>query len=857
MVGLTRADYEDVSPFADLLPHNLLLDPEGGVLLLATPRWDKPSLALGCAWTIIPRNIEVCDESLCLAMARQHEHLVRSLPVGASLQVGMTILPTTTAPAWEQLRQAIGASPVVQAQQAAIQRGLPHQDGARRGRLREVRTWLTLRLPVEPLDPAIPALLRALLALPTRSGTHLAARLTAHLTTTLTRLEGLRTGIDATLRAAGHGVTRLAGPALGSLLAQAVAPLDTAPPVILPDVPLAEQVLRTAAERLPSGWTFGDGDTQLTVQVLSLHRAPPRTYPGILSAPRAPQGTEPLALWDAWAGPLSLVVNVAVVDQAQEKARLRTKRTLAFLQRVNPLGDTSPEHAALKDELDLLLTQFFLTGGQLVWMRTHVVLWGDTDTLPRGLEEVVRAGRRLDLEFLPEPTLGSTLFLQTVPLGFDPTWPQERFLRRARRLPGANLAQLLPLYGGFRGTKTASVLYLNQRGETVGFDPFDSPTAPHMLVTGTSGSGKSFTMAHLVQQVLPLGASVVILDRLPSYQDLCAAWNGKYLPMNFNDPVCFNPFYGPLDQTHRAFLLASLAEMASGGVETLSREALAVLGDALACFAETWEAARGEPTLTPFLEEVLKTGVFSPNDARSRRLGRELARKLTLYAGRGAYAGFTDGTNALTLDTALTVVELSQLKKAPDLQAVLLLSLMHLLSIFYEAPARLHQRKFLIADETWALLKHESTADVMEEIGRTYRKLRTSAIFLSQQGSDFNTVAGRVLKANAPAKLFLQQAEEDMPILEDLFQLSSAEIALLAKARKHEQWSSAYLQLAGGGGGLIRLIPDAWTRWLVSQDDHDRAMREQAVREAGGDLRQAVATLAQRYPHGRAGGLHA
>jgi hypothetical protein len=171
--------------------------------------------------------------------------------------------------------------------------------------------------------------------------------------------------MDATLRAAGHTVTRLAGSALGALLAQALAPLDDTAPVILPDVPLAEQILRTAAERLPSGWTFGDGAAPLTAQVLSLHRAPPRTYPGILSAPRAPQGAEPLALWDAWPGPLSLVVNVAVVDQAQEKARLRTKRTLAFLQRVNPLGDTSPEHAALKGELDTLLTQFFLTGGQL------------------------------------------------------------------------------------------------------------------------------------------------------------------------------------------------------------------------------------------------------------------------------------------------------------------------------------------------------------------------------------------------------------------------------------------------------------------------------------------------------------
>ena len=478
-------------------------------------------------------------------------------------------------------------------------------------------------------------LLEALLALPTRSGTHLAARLTVHLHTTLEHLAGLRAGIDETLRAAGHGVTRLDGVALGCALAKALAPLAQEAPVIVPDLPLQEQVLGTDASRLPGGWTFGT-DAPLTAQVLSLHRAPPRTYPGMLSAPRAPQGAQPLALWDAWPGPLSLVVNVAVVDQAVEKARLRQKRALAYLQRFNPLGDASPENVALKEELDSLLRQFFLTGGQLLWGRVHVVVWGEDHTLARGVEDVVRAGRRLDLEFLPEPTLGSTLFLQTLPLGFDPAWPKEAYLRRARRLPGANLAQLLPLYGGFRGTNTASILYLNQRGEAVGFDPFDSPTAPHMLVTGTSGSGKSFLMAHLVQQVLPLGAQVVILDRLPSYQEVCAAWEGQYVAMDFNAPRCFNPFYGPLDKAHVAFLTASLAEMASGGVERLTREALGVLADAVAFFAGAWEPGRGEPHLTPFVEEVLRDGCFSPEDARARTLARELARKLGTVLWPGA-----------------------------------------------------------------------------------------------------------------------------------------------------------------------------------------------------------------------------
>src|SRR2546426_1120525 len=90
-------------------------------------------------------------------------------------------------------------------------------------------------------------------------------------------------------------------------------------------------------------------------------------------------------------------------------------------------------------------------------------------------------------------------------------------------------------YGSIRGSggrTTASVLYLNRRGEAVGFDPFDSATNPHMVITGTSGSGKSFTVAHLANQVLPLGAAMVILDRLPSYQELCTAWNGQYLAMD-------------------------------------------------------------------------------------------------------------------------------------------------------------------------------------------------------------------------------------------------------------------------------------------------------------------------------------
>src|SRR5713101_6095041 len=119
---VARTDYEDVWPFGDLLPHGLLLDPAGGVVLLSTPRWGKPSLALGCAWSVEPRNSEVCDESVCLDTARVHESLLRSLPVGAALQVIMTIVPANAATAWEALREPLTSdarlAPVLDAQHA-------------------------------------------------------------------------------------------------------------------------------------------------------------------------------------------------------------------------------------------------------------------------------------------------------------------------------------------------------------------------------------------------------------------------------------------------------------------------------------------------------------------------------------------------------------------------------------------------------------------------------------------------------------------------------------------------------------------------------------------------------------------
>jgi hypothetical protein len=842
---------ETLPPFHTLLPHGPCLDEDRGTILLTDPTLRRATLALGCAWAIRPRNCEVLDEAACLELARIHEGLFRGLPVGAALQTLLTIRPTTTAPAWETLRGERTADPLVQAQIAAFARGLPHRQGAVQRRLRTVDTLLTVRLPVPTLHPAIPALLKVALSLPDHRDQALVATLRAHLAPHLDVLAGHCLSLEDTLRAAGHGVTRLGGAAFGHALARALDVTSDHVPWITPTEALNRQVATREMDTVPGGLVLDPQGEALHGQLLALQQVPPQTYPGMLCAPRGPRpDSPPLALWEAWDGPMTLAVNVAVIDRATELTRLRQKRMFAYLQRKNPLGQHSPENAALMEQLDALLHEAATAQTQFLWSRIQVMLWGPAQSIARGIQEVQRRARSMHLGFGTEPTLGSTLALQMLPLGFDPAFPKDKWLQRARHIPATQLAQLVLLFGGVHGTETAVVPYVNQRGELVAFSPFNNRVNPHFIITGMTGAGKSFALIHLAQHVLSLGASMVILDRLPSYEDLCAVWGGHYIKFSYDQPLCFNPFYGPLDTAHQAFLKGYLAEAISGGVERLDREAVSVLADALAHFCQSWDLTRGEPRLGHFVAEVLADGCFAPQDPEAMRLGRELARKLSMFYGRGHLAGFVDGPNQLTIHPTLTVVELSGISDAEDLQALTLFSLMHLMKGHFQDPARLGTQKYFACDETAFALKHPATAEPLEEISRTYRKLNTSTIFLSQYATDFNTPVGKILRKGSPTTFYLQQEAEELDDMQEIWRLTPVERALGGQARRHKGWSSAFLRLAGGEGGLVHIVPDAFTYWMGTQEPVERTLREETRARYGGDLRAAVAWLAQHYPEG-------
>ena len=853
MVEIAEQDHR---PFASLLPHGPVVgDPAEGFILLQEPKNPRDA-GLGCVWKVQPRNVGAISDAAVEQMAAVLQGLFRSLVPGTALQVIMHMAPTDRVDRWSDFRKdAPDLYSLNEFQEANMKQGMAHADGAKRWRLRDTTTLMTARL-----SAPIPDLGRRQRGLSLfRSEQKLLRDLNRVTETVLARvaeeLEELRMLCESVLDMTGVGHERLDCAGIQREVARLLQPWQRQVRGYDDELPMREQVLSVPARTTGEGsWVFGpdetvsEGEQEWEARVMSLQQAPPRTYPGMLSSLHPPKDAEPFAPWESLPDtPLTLVTQVGVPDQEDERSMLRQKRNFAYIQRNNLFGEEDPEKRQLRQDLDAMMRD---TTSHILHTRVHLVLWGKAGrSMASTFSVITQAGRRVGLEFMPEPIIGHQLFLQCLPLGLNLKYPKEQMLRRSRRIPAISAAHLLPLYGDYTGSATPAQLYSNSRGEAVCVDFFDRPL-PHTIVAGMSRSGKSFLVNHLIQQVLPLGASVCILDRWASYDTTTEVYKGEYVAIDLDKPICFNPFAGDLGQEHKTFLVALVDQMASGvsGKDSagFGQEQKAVCSQALQAFAE-WQAENRpgkEPVLRDFYN-MLRDPPFEDEG-----IGRSIALRIAQYVGKGEYAGFVDGPNELDMTNNLTVFELAGLDKAKDLQSVLLLSLMYRLMKYITNPEARQQRKYLILDEAWALLKQESAAAFLEEAARALARFRCCAMFMTQQVSDFDSPAAQAVKNNSGNYVLLQQNPEQIGIIAELFDLTEQEVRLLSKVHVRPTWGEAFMWQPDGAGGIIRLVPDPFLRWLASQKPHERGAREKLKAELGGDLMGAVSQLAREYPQG-------
>ncbi len=633
-------------------------------------------------------------------------------------------------------------------------------------------------------------------------------------------------GIETHFTQIGLPWRRLGGDEVVTLLYRLLNPTRarvTEPRSYRDDIPIRDQVVRSPGRfDYDSGILSVDG---VATRVLSMVQIPERTSPGAVTRPCGAA----IGVLDLIPEAI-LVYNIGILDDAVMRQRLEKKDAFAWRQLQNPRKKL--DLVRIKEDAQGALGEL-LSGRRALTVRFHVIL---RDTSEASVLERSRAAiaaiDRLGVEMIEEDALGLTLLLQSLPMMYDPS--NDKGLKRAFTMISSNVADLLPLYGSLRGTPTPEILLQNRRGEPVTLSFFDSDVAPHGVVTGVSGAGKSFFMNYMLASAARRGGHVIVLDRGNSYRNLCELLGGQYVTFDPDRPVRINPIGRGEGMTKERLLFVKdiIAEMCSQGEDPVRKEERTVIENAV---LRAVGKQSGEVTLGSVYEALLEEARGGP-----RSLTRDLDRlvlSLKPFVGNGAYAGFFDGPGEIDFTRPFTVFELGEIALRREIAPALLMAILYNAATFCGAPENLALKKYLILDEAWTLLQSPATSRFIENALRTYRKYNASAVMVTQQISDFQGPAGAAIRANAPNRIFLRQTAETVLAMEKLFELSrevKEGIGSLVTAKG--RFSEMFVETPAVRG-IARLVPSPELYLAFSSDGNDRARLLRRVEElrAAGD----------------------
>lgn len=530
-------------------------------------------------------------------------------------------------------------------------------------------------------------------------------------------------------------------------------------------------------------------------------------------------------------------------------AGIDRKRWLTFMNRFSFSGDTAIDKTLIKEDTDKIVHETY-SGNKVLKAGYHLcfpVAVNDAD-MKLKTAQAIQYLDRMGCAAIEEDLIGAGIFLRCLPFGFNQYVPGEDVVRRSHSVMASNLADIAPFYAFSRGSKTdIGVLHYNRRGLDTYFDPFDpktSSTAPHVMITGETGAGKSVTACDFIMQALrqqivlertPRDAHVIVIDKGNSYLRINQVNNGQYLRFEGVPDVKLDPFLGNKDDDHRAFLVSLLCTMISGGTEQISREEVATISE---CVYKVLQQNPESPAMNDVVAQL-------QTDADP--ISRSLAKRLFPFYGNGQYSRFFEGDKpSLDINNKFTVFELGDVEAHKDLQAVIVTQLVHYITEFVKSKPG--GRKYLFVDEAWSLFRNEVAVGWLVKAVKTFRKLGVSVVFLTQQLDDFKIVADALNMAdNCPNQILLRQNYDVISRMRDTLGLSEGELDMYRSVRKGERYSEALIKTPGWSS-LVRIILDPNAYWLTTSKDTDKAYLERLMVDMS--LADAVSVAAREHPYG-------
>jgi conjugal transfer ATP-binding protein TraC len=425
-------------------------------------------------------------------------------------------------------------------------------------------------------------------------------------------------------------------------------------------------------------------------------------------------------------------------------------------------------------------------------------------------------------------------------------------MRRVTRKTMANAIHMAPLIAEWRGTRTPALVFGGRRGQLMTLDIFDNDLGNYnFAIIGAPGSGKSVLMNEMAWSYRAIGAKVWMLDLGRSPSRSCAARPRAPTSSSARRRHLPQPLH-PHRRHQRGHRHAGAGHLQDG---------LDVSG--------RWTRSSTRPSRrwSQALARIRQRAHASPRCATPSRAGpsrswacasdqriKDLAIMLNPYARGGQYERFFEGRNNIDFSNDFVVIENEELKRRPDLHAVVNILLLH--QITGEMYLTRNRRKVLFIDELKQQLGDIGADDpvkaaVVEEAARRARKYGGSLGTATQSADDYYGSAQMEAAFNCSDWVFLlRQKPESIEMLDRKGRLSMDEPKkrLLNSLRTEAGVFSEVYISSPVGEGVARNILDPATHLLFSNKLEDNAPIDE-LRAQGLSIDEAISELLRRRGH--------
>ncbi len=387
--------------------------------------------------------------------------------------------------------------------------------------------------------------------------------------------------------------------------------------------------------------------------------------------------------------------------------------------------------------------------------------------------------------------LNSILIIPKMPFlrmydGLKSIYPiQEDKLKMTRNIPSDALSACFPFTTAFLNLDSDGILFgLNKTNNIpIILDPYRFANY-NGLILGTSGGGKSVTAKLFILRNQLRGVKTMIIDPQGEYLELTTKYNGQVVEISRDSKTIINPFdLMGQDLGEKMLSLIDLFKIMCGDLTEVQKNILDKVIQTvyekkgiIHSNPETWN--RTPPIMEDLYNELIRE---KKTAARQERMTYEaLENRFRIYA-KGTFSFINKQTN-LNLSNDLICFNIAQMPN--QIKPVMMFLIM---DFVHKKMQKDRERKALIIDEAWTLLRYAEHSKHIFELIKTARKFGLAILIITQEVQDLlGSEAGKTILANTSWKFLARQEPTVIDELSQKFNLNQEEQNYLLTAMPGE-----------------------------------------------------------------------